>query len=712
MRKMLVAALILSGWCTISLADSLNVRTIGFCSTPDYARGLAISGNYAYVTAGTSGLQIINISNPASPALTGSFATSGTYYDVAVSGNYAYVADYWFGLRVLNISNPVSPSEVGYYDIPGNAMAVEVSGNYAYVAAEDSGLQIVNISDPAHPVPTGFFDTPDKAYDVALPASYTAYAYVADRTSGVRVINKSVPATPGEVGSYDTPGNAIGVAASGSYIFVADEASGLRILDLNGGLHEVGDYGIADGSVRKVAVSGNYAYVIDYFNFSMSNGGLQVVDISNPASPAQAGFYYVPATFMDVVMSGSYAYVSTGDGLRILQFPIPPVMELNFAQHDFGSVTVGDSLAWNGFYIRNIGSLPFSIQSLKFVTVNCWADPPADSTVAPGDSVQVTLWFKPDFIGSIVDTVTVYSGEAENSPLTAGLTGTGMPVIEVIDVPNGTVPVFEGAIEPAEWADAYCDTFRIFNKVKAFIPDSFWVKYNQDTLYLVLKTPSFIASGIAFHHLLFDTLMNRTETLENDDIRLGVFFEGKAVEFYGNNNWEQTPVSLWRSVFSDKTDLITEFVVPLNKIGITAGTTDSVGFSVFADGDDMFGSWPSYADSIQPLTWAILTSSAGWTGVAGQPGEQQKPKAFSFSNVYPNPVKVSAEFRYQLAHPSPVKLNVYNIAGQLVKSFDQRVQVPGSHSINWNVQSLPSGVYLYRLEAGSYKATKRMLVIK
>ena len=68
-----------------------------------------------------------------------------------------------------------------------------------------------------------------------------------------------------------------------------------------------------------------------------------------------------------------------------------------------------------------------------------------------------------------------------------------MPVIEVIDVPNGTVPVFEGDIEPAEWADAYCDTFRIVNKAKAFIPDTFWVKYNRDTLYLVLKTPSFSA---------------------------------------------------------------------------------------------------------------------------------------------------------------------------------------------------------------------------
>ena len=576
MKKMLVAALILVGWCTISQADSLNVRTLGVYATPGDAKGVVVSGSYAYVADDSAGLRIINISDPAHPTETGFYDTPGTAWKVVVSGSYAYVADEGAGLRIINISDPAHPTETGFYDTPGSAQGVDVKGNYAYVA-DGASLRIINISDPANPTEAGVYDTLGYYMGVATSSIYP-YAYVVNGNYGLQVLNINVPATPGEVGFYDTPGWAGGVASSGNYIYVADGFSGLRILDLGGGLHEVGYYD-TPSYAQNVAVFGSFAYVAD------AAAGLRVINISNPASPMEAGFYDTPGSVYAVAVSGSLVYVADGDsGLRILQYPIPPIMELNTAQHDFGSVTIGDSLAWNGFYIRNIGSLPFSIESLKFATGNCWADPPSDSTVAPGDSIQITLWFKPDFIGSIVDTVTVYSGEAENSPLKAGLTGTGVPVIEVIDVPYGTVPKIDGTIEPAEWADAYCDTFRILNKTKAFIPDSFWVKYNQDTLYLVLKTPIYATAGIAVHHLLFDILMNRTEMLEKDDIRLSVLFSGESVEYCGNKNWEKTAVSMWRSDYSAGTDLITEFVVPFSKIGITAGTADSVGFSVFADG--------------------------------------------------------------------------------------------------------------------------------
>ena len=76
MRKMLVAALILAGLCSISLADSLNVRTIGVYGTPGRNKAVAVSGSYAYVTVDYSlllntGLRIVNISNPSSPSLSG-----------------------------------------------------------------------------------------------------------------------------------------------------------------------------------------------------------------------------------------------------------------------------------------------------------------------------------------------------------------------------------------------------------------------------------------------------------------------------------------------------------------------------------------------------------------------------------------------------------------------------------------------------------------
>ena len=60
------------------------------------------------VADGSSGLQIVNISSPSSPALIGTYNTLGYAQDVTVSGNYAYVADNTAGLQIIDISNPSS----------------------------------------------------------------------------------------------------------------------------------------------------------------------------------------------------------------------------------------------------------------------------------------------------------------------------------------------------------------------------------------------------------------------------------------------------------------------------------------------------------------------------------------------------------------------------------------------------------------------------
>ena len=106
----------------------------GLLRHPSYAYGVAVSGSYAYVADYNSGLQIIDISNPASPSRVGSYDTPGYACGVAISGSYAYVADGGSGLQIIDISNPASPSLVGTYNTPDYARGVAISGSYAYVA--------------------------------------------------------------------------------------------------------------------------------------------------------------------------------------------------------------------------------------------------------------------------------------------------------------------------------------------------------------------------------------------------------------------------------------------------------------------------------------------------------------------------------------------------------------------------------------------------
>jgi len=63
------------------------------------AEGVAVEGSYAYVAAGTGGLYIFDVSDPADPQRVGGCATPGWAHRVAVSGNYAYVADDFGGCR-------------------------------------------------------------------------------------------------------------------------------------------------------------------------------------------------------------------------------------------------------------------------------------------------------------------------------------------------------------------------------------------------------------------------------------------------------------------------------------------------------------------------------------------------------------------------------------------------------------------------------------
>ena len=85
------------------------------------------------------------------PSFKGAYDTPGAAYRVQVVGNLAYVADFDSGLQILDISNPAAPTLKGSYNTPGNARGIQVVGNLAYVADQASGLQIIDVSNPAAP---------------------------------------------------------------------------------------------------------------------------------------------------------------------------------------------------------------------------------------------------------------------------------------------------------------------------------------------------------------------------------------------------------------------------------------------------------------------------------------------------------------------------------------------------------------------------------
>ena len=121
----------------VAQQQAQNVELVGQIGGPVYA--VALQGNYAYVGVGPR-LVILNVSDVAHPVVVGQTdILPGVVEGVAVAGNTAYVADGSSGLRIVDVSNPAAPSEAGFYDTPGYAYGVAAAGNHAYVGDRGEG---------------------------------------------------------------------------------------------------------------------------------------------------------------------------------------------------------------------------------------------------------------------------------------------------------------------------------------------------------------------------------------------------------------------------------------------------------------------------------------------------------------------------------------------------------------------------------------------
>jgi len=88
------------------------------------------------------------------------------------------------------------------------------------------------------------------------------------------------------------------------------------------------------------------------------------------------------------------------------------------------------------------------------------------------------------------------------------------------------------------------------------------------------------------------------------------------------------------------------------------------------------------------------------------------PEYFRLSQNYPNPFNPETKIRVWLPERSFVRLNIYNILGQKVATLFEGVKKAGVQEFTWNAASFSSGIYFYRLEAGNFIQTKKMILLK
>jgi len=146
-----------------------------------------------------------------------------------------------------------------------------------------------------------------------------------------------------------------------------------------------------------------------------------------------------------------------------------------------------------------------------------------------------------------------------------------------------------------------------------------------------------------------------------------------------------------------------------------------------ADGEKVTVEWPMAEDLSYSMSSPAATASTSggpvgdprWSGASGVDTEEESvlPEAVALHQNYPNPFNPTTEISFTLADRSAVRLTVYNVLGQVVRTLTNEVMLPGTHSFTWDGKNsfgsaVPSGVYMYSLSTGNQVITKKMTLIK
>ncbi|GBD93579.1 alpha-xylosidase [bacterium BMS3Abin05] len=135
----------------------------------------------------------------------------------------------------------------------------------------------------------------------------------------------------------------------------------------------------------------------------------------------------------------------------------------------------------------------------------------------------------------------------------------------------------------------------------------------------------------------------------------------------------------------------------------------------------LFGKMGSYYDSNRKILWTKLRVSihqdftitiSGKKLLTSIANVHQVTAGFLLYQNYPNPFNAMTTIRYKLPKLVYVTLTIYNVQGRKITVIIEGEQKAGIHSIQWKANRFPSGLYLYRLEAGDFVKNGKMILLK
>ncbi|MBU0520401.1 PQQ-binding-like beta-propeller repeat protein [bacterium] len=687
----------------------------------DFLGGIEVQCDYAYVTTGKSGLQILDVSNPDSITIHGfeNAIWNASYLDV--SGEVAFVTSGNLGTEIwtVDISDPMNPEVAGYFDADWIPYQISYSENCIYVASSDSEaeLQVFDANEPENLFIVGSCNLPDP---IASMCAAGSMVYACAGLSGLRIIDASTPQNPVEAGFWISPTHAIDCLIDGDLAYVVCGYSGLRILNISN--PEVPfEINTFDPAEPPFAITSDN----DYLYLLCDNGLLTILDATDPLNLTVVDTLYISDHIDKFTAVSDQLYGINGIEMYIsVQSTEDPQNIYEAGRFSpragiFSGISVSGEVAavsefWYGLHLIDVNqpSSPMLLSSSAIANYACNLDQNSYLFIANQDGgIIITDCdnpFDPEVIGWF-DTPGSAQAVTHNGSLL--YIADGFEGVCVADVSDPSSPTELGSVYTSDFANdlVYADNF-------LYVADGYGglrVIDVSDPQAPYLRGVTLIGAG-----------ENTSLTLDGDV----VYIAGNTGSLYAIDvSNPDSPVVLSEYtngiIMTNCQEIISysSFIyVALENHGLRCLNVEDpanvyeVGYFETpgcTEGVAAYGNYAVVADAFQVL---ILNCSEA---LAVDPFNPDfLPKDVILYSVFPNPFNATTLITFTLPSPQRVDLSVYNLLGQKVVTLVDGYRMPGAQTVHWDASGVASGVYWVRIivsgEAPPTYGAKKVVVVK